>query len=223
MNPSTNNLVRLGILALPISGVLGLFALITRYGVPNASTDPRAAARAAASLSFFWFQFLGNVLGLTLLIFGIIALTVFLSGTRSRRLAVVAMILSILGVAPILSALGVTTYALPVLGKAYLNNQQDVLPIINDIFNNPLRIIFDFVFVVYASGFILFGVAVWRSGVIRKLAAISLAIHAPLVSSFVKPEPNWSVILGAAFFILGTSFISLDVFRGSPSRKRSPE
>lgn len=218
MEMSTSKLVRLGILALPVSGVLGLVALLSRYGTPNPSVDPRAAARAASSLSYFVTQFVGNVLGLTLLIFGILALTVYLANTRARRFAIVAMIFSILGVAPVLSALGVTTYALPVLGKAYLNGQQDVLPIIDGIFNNPLRIIFDFVFVFYAAGFILFGVAIWRSGVLRKPAAISLGLHAPLVSSFIKPQPTLGVVLGVMLFILGGTFIALDVFRGPSAR-----
>lgn len=212
---STNGLVRLGIPALPVSGVLGLVALIGRYGTPNASVDPRAAARTASSLGFFVTQFVGNVLGLTLLIFGIFALTVYLSNTRAKRFAVAAMILSILGVAPVLSALGVTTYALPVLGKAYLNGQQDILPIIDDIFDNPLRIIFDFVFLSYAAGFILFGVAIWRSGVLRKGAALSLGLHAPLVSSFIRPEPSIGVIVGAVMFVVGGALISLDVLRGT--------
>ena len=212
---STNGLVRLGIPALPVSGVLGLVALIGRYGTPNASVDPRAAARTASSLGFFVTQFVGNVLGLTLLIFGIFALTVYLSNTRAKRFAVAAMILSILGVAPVLSALGVTTYALPVLGKAYLNGQQDILPTIDDIFDNPLRIIFDFVFLSYAAGFILFGVAIWRSGVLRKGAALSLGLHAPLVSSFIRPEPSIGMIVGAVMFVVGGALISLDVLRGT--------
>lgn len=212
---STSRLVRAGILALPVSGLLGLVALISRYGTPNARVDPGAAARAASSFSFFVTQFVGNILGLTLLIFGILALTVFLANTRSRNLALAAMILSILGVAPILSALGVTTYALPVLGEAYLGGQQDILPVINDIFNNPMRIIFNIVFLCYASGFVLFGVAIWRSGVLRRGAAISLGLHAPLVSSFIKPQPTIGVVLGAALFILGGVLISLDVFKAS--------
>ena len=192
-----------------------MVALIGRYGTPNASVDPRAAARTASSLGFFVTQFVGNVLGLTLLIFGILALTVYLSNTRARRFAVAAMILSILGVAPVLSALGVTTYALPVLGKAYLNGQQDIVPIIDDIFDNPLRIIFDLVFLFYAAGFVLFGVAIWRSGVLRKGAALSLGLHAPLVSSFIRPEPSIGVIVGAVMFLVGGALISVDVLRGT--------
>jgi hypothetical protein len=213
-------LVRLGILALPLAGVLGLVGVLGRYGAPNPKVDPRAAARTAASTGYFLTQMIGNVLGLTLLLLGVFALTVFLANTRARAWAIPAMVLSIAGIAPVLSAIGITTYALPVLGHAYLNGQQDVLPIINQIFNNPHRIIFDFVFVAYAAGYILFGVAIWRSDVLRKPAAISIGLHAPLVSSFIKPQPNFGVLLGAALFILGSTMVAIDVIRGPSSRRR---
>ena len=133
----------------------------------------------------------------------------------------VAMILSILSVALVLPALGVTTYALPVLGRAYLNGQEDAKVIADAIFGSPMRNVIYFpAFAFYAAGFILFGVAIWRSGVLRKGAALSLGLHAPLVSSFIKPQPNWGVVLGALLFILGGVFITLDVFRGPPTRRR---
>ncbi|HEX6708894.1 MAG TPA: hypothetical protein VF068_01060 [Rubrobacter sp.] len=164
---------------------------------------------------------MGNIVGLALLIFGILALTTYLANTRARRLAVVAMILSILSVALVLPALGVTTYALPVLGRAYLNGQEDAKVISDAIFGSPMRnVIYIPAFALYAAGFILFGVAIWRSGVLRKGAALSLGLHAPLVSSFIKPQPNWGVVLGALLFILGGVFITLDVFRRPPARRR---
>jgi hypothetical protein len=211
-----NNLIRLGILALPLAGLLSLVGLLSRYGTPNPRSDPEAAARAAASAGYFVSQFIGNVVGLTLLIFGVLALTAYLANTRARKLALGAMIFSILGIAPVLSALGVTTYALPMLGQAYLHGEQRVLAIVDAIFNNPLRIIFVFVFIFYAVGFILFGVAIWRSGVLRKGAAISLGLHAPLVSSFIRPQPSFAVVVGALLFVVGASLVALDVFRGHP-------
>ncbi len=136
----SGSLIRLGIMALPAAGLLGLVGLLNRYGVPNPRADPEAAARFASSSYYFASQFVGNVVGLTLLIFGILALTAFLSETRVRGLALAAMILSIAGIAPILSALGVTTYALPVLGRAYLGGQADALVIVESIFHNPLGV-----------------------------------------------------------------------------------
>jgi hypothetical protein len=213
----SGSLIRLGILALPAAGLLGLVGLLSRYGVPNPRVNPEVAARFASSSYYFASQFAGNVVGMTLLIFGILALTAFLSETRVRGLALAAMILSIAGIAPILSALGATTYALPVLGRAYLGGQSDALVIVHTIFHNPLRVIFVLAFFSYGAGFILFCVAIWRSGVLRKGAAISLGLHAPLVSSFVRLQPSPVVVLGALLFILGSTLIALDVFRG-PSR-----
>jgi hypothetical protein len=211
----SGSLIRVGILALPAAGLLGLVGLLSRYGVPNPRVDPEAAARFASSSHYFASQFAGNVVGLTLLIFGILALTAFLSETRVRRLALAAMILSIAGIAPILSALGVTTYALPVLGRAYLGGQSDSLVIVHTIFHNQLRVIFDLAFLSYGAGIIFFCVAIWRSGVLRKGAAISLGLHAPLVSSFLRPQPSPVVVLGALLFILGSTLVALDVFRGT--------
>ena len=217
----SGSLIRLGILALPAAGLLGLVGLLSRYSVPNPRVDPEVAARFASSSYYFASQFAGNVVGMTLLIFGILALTAFLSETRVRGLALAAMILSIAGIAPILSALGVTTYALPVLGRAYLGGQSDALVIVHTIFHNPLRVIFVLAFFSYGAGFILFCVAIWRSGVLRKGAAISLGLHAPLVSSFVRPQPSPVVVLGALLFILGSILIALDVLRGTSRGSRS--
>jgi hypothetical protein len=85
-----NNLIRLGILALPLAGVLSLVGLLSRYDTPNPRIDPEAAARTAASAGYFASQFLGNVVGLTMLIFGVLALTAYLANTRARKLALAA-------------------------------------------------------------------------------------------------------------------------------------
>ena len=217
----TNNLVTFGILALPLSGLLTLWGLLGRYTAPNPRVDFEAAAKVASSTSFIVSQFVGNIGGLALLILGIFALTAYLANSRARSLAVAAMILSILSLALVLPALGVTTYTLPVLGHAYLNGQEDAKAIGDALFGNPLRtVIYIPVFALYATGFILFGVAIWRSGILRKGAALALGIHAPLVSSFIKPQPNLLVVLGALLFIMGGVFITLDVFRGPPTRRR---
>lgn len=214
-------LVRIGILALPLAGFLALGGLLGRYNAPSPRVDFKAAAQVASSNSYIVSQFVGNIVGLALLILGIFALTAFLANTRSRRPAVAAMILSILSVALVLPALGVTTFALPALARAYLNGQEDARVIADALFGNPLRnVIYIPVFALYATGFILFAVAIWRSGVLRKGAALSLGLHAPLVSSFIRPQPNLGVALGALLFILGSIFICLDVFRGPPTRRR---
>jgi hypothetical protein len=131
-----------------------------------------------------------------------------------------------------LSVSGVAAYTLPVIGRAYLDGQQDVIDlsdqpgargIVVAILGSPAREIFILVFFLYSAGFILFGAAVWRSGVLRKGAAIPLALHAPLFSSFIRPHPNWASVVGALLFILGSVMITSGVFRGSSSRVETEE
>lgn len=217
MQQNTTNLIRVGILALPISGLLALVGLIANYNVPDPRVDPRGAAQVLSSTGYFVSQFVGNVLGFTLLIFGVIALTAYLATTSVKGLALGAMVLSLVGIALILSVSGVAAYALPVIGRAYLDGQQD--GIVVAILGSPAREIFILVFFLYSAGFILFGIAVWRSGVLRKGTALPLALHAPLFSSFIHPHPNWASILGALLFILGSGLIALGVFQG-PSKRR---
>ena len=54
--------------------------------------------------------FLGNVLALTVLIFGVMALYACLANTGERALTLGAMVLSIVGIALILTRLGVIAY-----------------------------------------------------------------------------------------------------------------
>jgi hypothetical protein len=209
----TSGWVRIGILALPLSGVLTLVGLLSRYGMLNPRVDAEAAAQSASSNSFIVGQFVGNILGLTLLIFGLLALTAYLANTRARGLALTAMVLSIAGIALILSALGVTTYALPLIGRAYLSGQEDAITIADAIFNAPAREIFVPIFLLYSAGFILFGIAIWRCGVLRKGSAIALGIHAPLFASFIRPQPTVGTIIVGLLFILGGAMVASRVFR----------
>ena len=209
----SGNLVRFGILALPLSGLLTLVGLIGRYGVPNPRDDPKGAVQAAGSTAYFVSQVVGNVLGLTLLIFGVIALTAYLANTRVRALALAAMVLSIASIGLLLSGLGVTTYALPEISRAYLSGQQEALVIVEAIYQGLVRELFVPVLLLYTTGFILFGVAIWRSGVLPKPAAISLGLHAPLVEAFFRAQLNWVSVVGALLFILGGGVIAFSVFR----------
>jgi hypothetical protein len=228
LQQQTTKLIRIGILALPLSGLLAIMGLFGNDNVPDPRVDPRGAAQVISSTGYFVTQFVGNVLGTTLLIFGILALTVYLANTSEKGLALGAMVLSIMGIALILSVSGVAAYALPVIGRAYLDSQQDIIGlsaqpgtrgIVVAILGSPAREIFILVFFLYSTGFILFGIAIWRSGVLRKGAALPLALHAPLFSSFIRPQPNWASIVGALLFILASLLITLDVFRGTSPKK----
>lgn len=207
------NLVRIGILVLPLAGLLALAGALGSYGEPEARTDIRAAAQAAASTGYFVSQ-LTNIVSLTALIFGVMALAAYLANTRARVVALIAMVLSITGITLMLPILGLRAYALPAVGLAYLDGQEDAIAIVSIIFDSTLStVIYVVVVAIYSAGFLLFGVAIWRSGVLRKPPAIALALHAPLLSSFIRSQTSLAVIVGALLFILASTVISLGVFR----------
>jgi hypothetical protein len=43
----------------------------------------------------------------------------------------------------------------------------------------------------HLAGFILFGVAIWRCGMLPKPAALSFGLHAPPIEGFFWTQPNW--------------------------------
>ena len=213
LRQDSTTLVRIGILVLPLSGLLTLTGLLGSYGEPEARVDVKAAAQAAASTGYFVSQ-LTNIVSLIALIFGVMALAAYLAHTRARVVALVAMVSSIAGIGLMLPILGLRAYALPAVGLAYLDGQEDAVALVNIIFDSALAtIVYILVVAIYSVGFLLFGVAIWRSGVLRRPPAIALALHAPLLSSFIRPQTSLASIVGALLFILGSTFICLSVFR----------
>src|ERR671913_1172784 len=128
--------IRLGLLTLPLAGLLLTWATIATsafFDFSDAVVGPEEAARAYISLGYFLSQFVGYVVGLTLLTVGVFALTVYLSEFRRERWTLVAMVLSILGIGLLVSHYGLSAYAVPVLGKAYLNDVQNAVVLANTI------------------------------------------------------------------------------------------
>ena len=212
--------IRLGLLTLPLAGLLLTWATIATsafFDFTGARLAPGEVARAFTSTGYFLSQFVGYVVGLTLLTVGVFALTLYLSEFRRERWTLLAMILSVLGIGLLLSYYGLSTYAVPVLGKAYLNDVQNAVVLANTILLDGLtRSVLYLAFLLYSAGFILFGFGVWGSGALPKWAGVLLALHAPL---FTAPLPNLFSILGALLLVIGGGGITFAVLRRPPSRE----
>jgi hypothetical protein len=180
-----------------------------------ASGDNRAIVSSGYFMSVFW----GNVLALAVLIFGVIALYAYLVNARERALALAAMILSIFGIALTLSTVGVNAYAIPALSRSYLNGRTESIRILDYIFAGPLGTISTLVFLLYSAGFILVGIAIWRSGVLPKWAGVLVAVHAPLISGSFSVVGS---VVGALLALVGGGWIALSVLRG-PAAQADPE
>jgi len=88
--PTTNTTgwVRLGLLTLPISGVLIAWSSLDPQ--PDQSKDPEAWARFVGSTYYLLTHILGSMGSALLAIFGVFALGAYLSNSRAGRLGLVA-------------------------------------------------------------------------------------------------------------------------------------
>jgi hypothetical protein len=209
------SLIRLGILALPLAGLLALVGLYSTLQLGPGGILASGDNEAIVSTGYFVSVFFGNVLALTVLIFGVITLYTYLANGRQRALALGAMILSIVGIALILSRLGVLAYTIPALSQSFLNGNTESIIILDDIFAGPLGTVENMSFLFYSAGFILFGVAIWRSGALPGWAGILLAVHAPLVAG---PFSLVGSVLGSLLAVVGGGWIALSVLRQPAAR-----
>lgn len=125
------------------------------------------------------------------------------------------MVLSIVGIALILTGVGIYAYAVPALSQSYLNGNPESIRILDTIFAGPFGTIATLVFLLYSAGFILFGVAIWRSGALPRWSGVVVAAHAPLISG---PFSVVGSVLGALLALVGGGWIALSVLRSPPAR-----
>jgi hypothetical protein len=216
---SSESLIRLGVLALPLAGLLslvGLFSPFRAFEPFVASGDPQVYLTSG----FFVSQLVGTILALTLFIFGVVSLFAYLANRSGRALALAAMVVSIVGIALGLSGSGIAAYTLPALGEAHLGGQEETAITIGaSISAGPWGTMSTAFFLFYSAGFILFGIAIWRSGVLPRWAGVLVAVHAPLISG---PFSSVGSVLGALMAVVGGGWIALNVLR-SPSAPREAE
>ena len=208
-------LVRLGVLALSLAGLLALVGLYSSLKLGSGGILASGDNQAIVGSGYFVSQLVGNGVALTLLIFGVVALYVYLASSGEKALALGAVVLSIFGIALTLTGVGIYAYTVPALSRSYLNGQEESIRILDSIFAGPFGTILTLIFLLYSAGFILFGVAIWRSGVLPRWAGVLVAAHAPLISG---PFSVVGSVLGALLAVVGGGWIALGIFRSPPAR-----
>ena len=217
MAPRNNNgSIRLGVLALPLAGLLALVGLYSSFQLGTGGILSTGDNQAIVSSGYYLSQLLGNALALTVLIFGVMALYAYLANSSVRALALGAMVLSIFGIALQLIELGVFAFAIPALSQSFLEGHSESINILDYIFAGPFRIITTLALLLYLAGFILWGVAIWRSGVLPKWAGVLVAAHAPLL--IFGPVSVAGPVVGALLALVGGGWVALSVLRSSPAQ-----
>lgn len=212
--------IRLGILALPIAGALELATALLVWNVDTRSD--RNWAELAVSTRYEAAQFV-DILSLVLYLFGVFALYAYLNGTRAERWALAGLVFGVVYTVSVIVVIASDTAVEPLLGRRYLEGDsdvyamysreaadEDVLPGFSGLTHGWSG---------YAS-FVLFGVAIWRSGLLPQGAVILLLAFAVLTP--VASEVSASLgFLGYGLMVIAEAWVAWSVWRQlSPTKPR---
>ncbi len=213
-----DGLVRFGMLALPLASLLALAGLYSAFKLGSGGILATGDNQVIVSSGYFVSVLFGNVLALTVLIFGVVALHAYLANGGQRILALGAMASSIIGIALMLSRAGVFAYAVPALSRSFLDGNLESIRIVDSMFAGPLGTVESVSILLYSAGFVLFGVAIWRSGVLPGWTGVLVAVHAPLITG---PFSVAGSVAGALMALVGGGWIAFSVLRDTPGRTES--
>jgi hypothetical protein len=217
---NTTNWIRAGLLGLPLYGALTFWSSFNPQPDPN--THYEAWSRYVTTDHYVLTHVFGSIVGLILAIFGTFALGAYLTRSRAGRLGLVAMVMTVLGSTLFLPLMGVSTFAAPEEGQAYLAGI-DGLRDLPDIFADAVAALTSLLFIVLIFvGNVLLGVAVWRSGTLPRWAGALWASGAVFMyplglvyAATIGPQSTPpTVLVGAALLVIGGGWMAWSVLRG---------
>jgi hypothetical protein len=168
---SAQNVARwmgIGLLGLPLYGVLTFFSSLDPQPDPNTHYD--AWARYVTTDSFLLTHLFLSDLGLILAIFGTFALGAYLAGSRAGRMGLVAMAVAVFGSLLFLMVGGVATFSQPEQGQMHLQGVEGYREMPAILAQSAMMATFAASFLLMLVGNVLLGVAVWRSGTLPRWA-----------------------------------------------------
>jgi hypothetical protein len=165
--PNTLNWIRVGLLALPIYGLLTAWATLDPQ--PDQVKHTEEWARFVGSTSYLVDHIFGTIGGSVLAILGVFALGAYLIRSRAGNLGLAAMVITVVGQGLALTIGGVTAFATNAIGRAYLAGIKDVMQVE---FASEMTATLGLAILLLFVGNVLLGVAVWRSGTLPKWAGV---------------------------------------------------
>jgi hypothetical protein len=220
---STTNIARwigIGLLGLPLYGALTFWSSLDPQ--PDPDTHYEAWSRFVTTDHYVISHVLGSTLGLILAIFGTFALGAYLANGRTGRLGLVAMVITVLGTALFLPAMGVSTFAAPAEGQAYLAGIEEFSRLPSSFADTVFAANSLLVILLLFVGNVLLGIAVWRSGTLPKVAGAIWAtaavlmyplgiVYAAVILGVQSTPPT--VLVGAFLLVVGGGWIALRAMR----------
>jgi hypothetical protein len=223
---NTTRWMGIGLLGLPIYGVLTFWSSLDPQPDPN--THYEAWAHFVTTDHYVVTHLFGSILGLILAIFGTFSLGAYLSRGRSERLGLVAMVVTVFGSALFLPGMGVSAFAAPEAGQAYLAGIEGFSKLPNTFADAMFAATSLLMVLLIFAGNVLLGIAVWRSGVLPKwtgalwaggavfMYPLGLVYEATIGPASTPP----TVLVGALLVVVGGAWLAWSVLR-QPSSARA--
>jgi hypothetical protein len=203
MNSQTQREVRLGLIALALSGLL--FALGIALRGPIEFGDPESFIRPPVSPNYVpaWTIILvGGVLQL----YGFFGLYRYLTFQASSLIAFLALVLSIAGIALFLPLATFFAVNGPVIADLYQEGNQQVIAVVEANFTSALGLaLLGVSSVAGIIGVILFAIAIWRHGRLPKWTGVLFALSLPLL---VVPVTFTTELLGAVILLISAGVMA---------------
>ncbi len=202
---TTNGLVRAGILVLPLGAALKLLGNLGTFNSVGYGVPQGAEAATATTPGYLIGQLVGSLLPVLLTPFAVFALFAHLLPYGWRRTLTTALVCTVLGAGATLAALGVVTYAIPALGRAYRDGDPRAMDIADAFFTWP-RGAMIYPAVLVPVGAVLFAVVMWRTRAVPRAAAGLFAFATLLVA---VPVPLHAVRLaGGVLGLVAGSWVA---------------
>ncbi len=217
--PNTDRWIGAGLLGLPLYGALTFWSSLDPQ--PDPSTHYEAWSRFVTTDHYVLAHLFGSTLGLVLAIFGTFALGVYLAAGRTGRLGLVAMVIAVAGTALFLPGMGVSTFAAPMEGQAYLAGIEEFAKLPPSFADSAFAMTSLLVILLLFAGNVLLGVAVWRSGTLPRWAGALWAsaavlmyplgiVYAVTLGSQSTPR---TVLAGAALLVISGGWMAWTALR----------
>jgi hypothetical protein len=215
--PNITKWIGIGLLGLPLYGVLTFFSSLNPQPDPNTHYD--AWARFVTTDFYVLKHLFASILGTILVIFGTFALGAYLATSRAGRMGLVAMVVAVLGTALFLTVGGVSTFAVPEQGQAHVLGIDEYRNMPTILAETVMMATMGVGMLLMLVGNVLLGVAVWRSGTLPKWAgALWIAgsalpllgmVYALLPIGADRTPPT--VPIGAVLLVIGGAWMAWTV------------
>jgi hypothetical protein len=218
--PNITRWIGIGLLCLPIYGVLTFFSSLNPQPDPNTHYD--AWARFVTTDFYLLKHLFVSILSTILVIFGTFALGTYLATSRAGRMGLVAMAITVFGTALFLTVGGVSTFAAPEQGQIHLAGIEEYRNLPTILAETAMMATMGVGMLLMLVGNVLLGVAVWRSGTLPRWAGALWAAGTalPMLGMLYALLPIGAdatppiVPAGAMLLVIGGAWMTYSVLRG---------